>query len=473
MQPSHENSAVGAPNPPGARASLAYTEHLIVHLAGELHTKSPRTRRRFRGQLVANLRAALERHHPDSVVLSDGTRMHVLARDLEGAAAVAAEVFGVHRVERVLPLTYETLDELADAIALRSRDRVRGRTFAVRVHRRGTQSWTSIDAGRVIGARLVQDSRGVDLKHPEVEVRVDVPDGVAYLVDSTRPGPIGLPIGGQERTLALLSGGFDSAVAAWMLLRRGSPVEFVHFRLECSASEHAMLVAQTLAERWCSGYEPVVWMVDFQPIKEVLLETVEPLLRQVVLKQLMVAVADALADRLGIHALVTGDAVGQVSSQTISHLAAIDGYATRTVLRPLAGALKEEIIERARQIGTAEISARANEVCDLSNGPVAVSARWARLARTHNRLPPDLVDAALASMKVLALADWFPGAELLPVVDDPPEGVPICVASKELPAEGPVALQGAQAAAVASRLAREGREVWVVLRAAKPDEESR
>ncbi len=258
-----------------------------------------------------------------------------------------------------------------------------------------------------------------------------------------------------------------------MLLRRGSPVEFVHFRLECSASEHAMLVAQTLAERWCSGYDPVLWMVDFQPIKELLLTTVDPLLRQVVLKQLMVAVADALADRLGIHALVTGDAVGQVSSQTISHLAAIDGYASRTVLRPLAGALKDEIIDRARQIGTEAISARANEVCDLSDGPVAVTARWARLERTHKRLPPGLVDAALASTTVLALSDWYPGAEFLPVVNDPPDGVPICVATKALPPEGPVALQGAQAAAVASRLARAGRRVWVVLRAAKPSGDAR
>ncbi|MEZ4267263.1 MAG: THUMP domain-containing protein [Myxococcota bacterium] len=467
-----EHQRPGLANPPGARASLAHTEHLLVHLAGELHTKSARTRRRFRGLLVANLRAALAVRQPDAVVLSDGTRMHVLARDLDDAAAVARDLFGVHRVERVFPIPYTDLEGLADAIAARATERVRGRTFAVRVHRRGTQSWTSIDAGRVIGGRLVEASRGVDLKHPEVEVRVDIPDEIAYLVEGAQPGPAGLPVGAQERTMTLLSGGFDSAVAAWLLLRRGSPVEFVHFRLECSASEHAMLVAQTLAERWCHGYEPVLWMIDFQPIKEVLLTCVDPLLRQVILKQLMVATADAMADRLGIHALVTGDAVGQVSSQTISHLAAIDDYASRAVLRPLAGALKEEIIERARQIGTAAISARANEVCDLSSGPVAVSARWARLERTHKRLPPDLVEQALATARVIALADWLPGSELIPVVHDPPEGVPICVATKALPAEGPVALQGAQAAAIASRLAREGRQVWVVLRPGKPDEES-
>ncbi|MCB9729934.1 MAG: tRNA 4-thiouridine(8) synthase ThiI [Deltaproteobacteria bacterium] len=460
-----------AGRPPAAtRDALTRTEHLLVHLAGELYTKSARTRRRFRGLLIANLRAALAARGVAATVLSDGTRMHVLSDELDAAAAVAADVFGVHRVERVVPLPYDSLDALATAVAERARPRVAGRTFAVRVHRRGTQAWTSIDANRAIGSQLIAASRGVDLRQPEVEVRVDVPDEVAYLVDEARPGAVGLPIGAQERSLVLLSGGYDSAVAAWQLLRRGSPVEFVHFRLECSASEHAALVAQTLTERWGAGYDPLLWMVDFQPVKEALLAKVSSRNRQVVLKQLMVAAADALADRLGIHALVTGDAVGQVSSQTVSHLAAIDACAHRAVLRPLCGALKDEIITRARAIGTADISARAQEVCDLSSGPVSVSARWTQLERAHRELPASLVADALAGAQVASLADWFPGADMVPVVEEPPPGIPLAMASGPLPDEGPVALHGARAASTACRLAREGRRVWVVLRPGGPPE---
>jgi thiamine biosynthesis protein ThiI len=252
------------------------------------------------------------------------------------------------------------------------------------------------------------------------------------------------------------------------MMRRGSPVEYVHFKLECSASEHATLVAQTLWERWGEGTRSVLWMIDFQGVKEALLEHVDSSLRQVVLKQLMFACADRLAERLGIHAMVTGEAVGQVSSQTMSHLAAIDSAANRTVLRPLAGALKEEIIARAREIGTEAISARAVEVCDLSDGPVAVSARWGRLRAAHASLPPGLVDEALASLEVIALKDWFPGATFATVVSEVPTDRILIDPKQGIPDEGALVISGSKGALVGSSLAARGRDVVVLLEEEKP-----
>lgn len=436
--------------------------HLLVHPAGELHLKSAKTRRRFGTLLTRHLRAALG---DAGALVERGGRLHVVAGDLAKAADLASHVFGVHRVSRVEPFRFESLDELADGVGERARDRVRGRTFAVRVRRRGRHDWTSDEANRLVGARLFDVSAGVDLDHPEEEVRVEVWDDRAFLVTEAWPGPSGLPSGAQERSLALLSGGFDSPVAAWMLMRRGSPTDFVHFTLECSASEHALLVAHALHARWGRGTDPLFWKVDFQPVKEALLAHVDSRVRQVVLKELMMAAADRLAGALGVHAIVTGDSVGQVSSQTLSHLAAVDRHATRTVLRPLAAMLKEEIIAWARRIGTEDISARAKEVCDLSTGPVEVSARWSRLDRAHDALPAEVVESLLARVEVIALEDWLPGLPFVPVVGGPPPGVPEVGPHDRVPAEGPIAVSGSGSARLASRLLRQGREVSAILRA--------
>ncbi len=438
-------------------------DHLRLHLSGELHTKSPRTRKRMRRMLMRNLQAALDRHAPGHRVHDTDNPLTLTGPDPDAAARAAAQVFGIHRVSRVHPIPFGSLDELADAVADRARRSVEARVFAVRCRRRGRHPFSSEDVMRAIGARLYPASRGVNLHAPEVEVRVEVDGPVVYLVTQTWAGPSGLPLGAQERSLALLSGGYDSAVAAWMLMRRGSPVHFLHFKLECSASEHALVLAHLIGERWAHGTSPVFWMMDFRPIKDAIVAHVDSRLRQVVLKQLMVAAADRLAARLGIHALITGDAVGQVSSQTLSHLAAIDQYANRSVVRPLAGALKDEIIERARHIGTEDVSARAKEVCDISDGPVAVFARWSRLERAHEQLPADLVDAVLETTTVTAVADWMPGGDPVRVTASAPEGVPMVLPGEPVPERGPVAFSSVRAVHLASRLARAGRQVHLVV----------
>jgi len=211
-------------------------------------------------------------------------------------------------------------------------------------------------------------------------------------------------------------------------------------------------------------------MVDFQPIKEALINHVDSRVRQVVLKQLMIATADELAARLGIQALVTGEAVGQVSSQTLSHLAAIDAHCHRALVRPLSGMLKEEIIEWARKIGTYEISSRAKEVCDISEGPVATSARWSRLDAAHDALPEGIVEEALNTMEVVALDDWFPGSDFVKVIQRIDEEDAAVVVAMEkgatmTPPEGdaPVILYGSGSPRLASHWKQSGREVKVLL----------
>jgi thiamine biosynthesis protein ThiI len=223
-------------------------------------------------------------------------------------------------------------------------------------------------------------------------------------------------------------------------------------------------VAQELHRLWGYGSRPLAHLVDFQEAKRALQAEVDPRLRQVVLKQLMMTAADRLAARYRIPALVTGDSVGQVSSQTLEHLAAIDRASTRSVLRPLVGFTKQEIVDWAKLIGTHDLSARAREVCDLSTGPVAVAARSKQLERAVAGLPKGLVEGLLEQRHIVAVEDWRPGEALVPVVSERPAGVPLVVlnGSEELPEDGPVAVSGRRAPHVASRLHRRGRPVWVV-----------
>lgn len=331
--------------------------------------------------------------------------------EMLGAVRDAAlSVFGISSVDTVREIAFEDIEHLADTAAELSVDEVRGRTFAVRVKRSGAHDWNSMDLARAIGSNLHAASAGVDLTSPDVEVRLTVLDEQAFLVQDHRRAMGGLPLGTQDPVLCLVSGGFDSVVAAWMMMSRGCPVDFVHFSLNCAQSDHALAVARELWTRWGHGTEPTVHLVEFEPVKDALFEHADPRMRQIALKVMMARAASEIAVSEGITALVTGDALGQVSSQTLPHLVAVSKSCETPVLRPLLGLPKESIIDLARTVGTAELSARAQEVCDLSEGGrVATAASEQAISRTVNRIPDDVLRDVLATRKSFALRDWSPG----------------------------------------------------------------
>lgn len=443
---------------------------LLAFASPELHTKSRRTRRRFRRRLVHNVEAALAARAPGATVEDDGRRLLVRAPSVTAAATAASETFGVARVTEVVSVAHDSVEGLIEAVAARAHPLVEGRTFAVRVARRGGQAWSRTDLEARIGGLLDPASAGVDLTNPEAMVRVEAYDDVTWLVLRTWQGPRGLPLATQERTLTLLSGGFDSAVAAWMTMSRGCPSDFLHFRLDCAQSDHALLVARELARRWAPGSQACVWDVDFQTVKQALLDTVHPRYRQVALKQLMLTAADSVAGLLGVDALVTGEAIGQVSSQTLRHLTVVDRRVERMVLRPLVGMDKETIIDRARRIGTHDLSVRAREVCDLSDGPVVVDADEADVQQATRQLPSGLVAQAVATRRVVALDAWAPGIPGVPTSVEPPaDAVPVSAATADLrtvldahPEPVALAVEGPGAAALATSLQAHGRTVWLV-----------
>lgn len=387
----------------------------VIHvtLSGDVYLKSRRTQKGLIRRVRANLDHALAAAGYDGRVERVGTHrfeLYPAADSAPNVIAAARRVFGVASVDTVIEVPFGPVDDLAATIATMSQERVGSRTFAVRVKRRGHHEWSSMDLARAVGTDLVASGGSVDLTSPEVEVSVAVLDEHVYLVTDHQSGPGGLPLGTQDRVLCLISGGFDSVVAAWMLMARGCPVDFVHFTLNCAQSDHALAVAREMWSEWGHGTDPTVHLVEFQPVKDALLEHVDSRMRQVTLKIMMAKAASQIAEEVGISALVTGDALGQVSSQTLPHLVAVSRDATTPILRPLLGLPKESIIDLARTVGTADLSARAQEVCDLSEGrPVATAAKADAIDLSVDAVPDVVMADAIETRKTFKLADWSPG----------------------------------------------------------------
>jgi thiamine biosynthesis protein ThiI len=331
--------------------------------------------------------------------------------DVPDAADRLRRVFGIGAVEHVEEFPVESLEQVASEVASRSVDRVTGRTFAVRPKRIGSHDWRSQDLAVAAGTLLVEAGGSVDLSNPDVTVRVRIVESIGYLATSSEKGAGGLPAGTQGIALAMFSGGIDSPVAAYLIARRGVALDYLHFSLGCGQADHAAAIAHALAERHGAGTDPELVVADFEPAVAQLSEQVRPRNRQMALKALMYRSAEQIAaERPDTRALVTGESLGQVSTQTLDNLASLDRLVSIPVLRPLVGMDKQEIRRRAEVIGTYEMSARTRELCDISGGAkVSVATPPRALAIMSDGLD-DLVGNVMATVKTTRLADWMPGA---------------------------------------------------------------
>ena len=339
----------------------------IVRLAGEVANKSNRTRRRFHKQLVANLKDALTSSGTRATVRDRWSRLFVTVPRADAMAA-ATRVFGISSFSEVDAAVPADLDTIVRVGHESYREAVTGRRYAVAARRTGRHSFSSRDVCVQLGAAL-NPYGTVDLTSPEVTVSVEVRDDRAYLFSRRTEGPGGLPLGVQGRAVCLISGGFDSAVAAWLLLKRGVALDYVFCNLAGPAFERSVIqVTRVLADHWSYGDRPRIHIVDFGDAVRDLQSRVTPRYWQVVLKRLMYRAAEQVGSEVGADALVTGEALGQVSSQTLRNLRAIEAAVTLPVLRPLVGFDKEEIIRIAKRIGTAALSARVREYCAILEG---------------------------------------------------------------------------------------------------------
>ena len=277
------------------------------------------------------------------------------------------------RVQRVcgvasVSLGYRTSSTLEAMQALIGR-LVEGRTFrSFRITARRafkTYPMSSVELNRALGAFVLgRVATRVDLERPEVEIVVEVLPDEAFVSLDRRPGPGGLPVGASGTVAALLSGGIDSPVAAWRMMKRGCRVVFVHFHSVPYLPDTSRSKARALVERLTAWqYASRLHHVPFGEIQREVVLSVPGPARVVVYRRLMLRIAEAIARREGALALATGESLGQVASQTLDNIAAIDAAATMPVFRPLIGTDKLEITDEARRLGTFETSIEPDADC--------------------------------------------------------------------------------------------------------------
>lgn len=330
-----------------------------------------RNRASFEHRLLSNMEAALVAFELKEVCRISGHLLVVFenADDLEPAAEILLQVPGVARVSRGWRCAREP-EEYNRCAELAMMDCGEFESFKVVARRSNTDyPIDSMQLNQLVGAHLCAfaPDKKVKMKDPDVKVHVEIIQGSAYVFSRSDRGIGGLPVGSAGKVVSLMSGGIDSPVATWKLMKRGAVIVGVHFSgapVTDDASEYIVDdIAHALAPAGGIGR---IYTVPFGKYQKAIASECPPPLRIVLYRRLMFRVAQGIARIERAKALVTGESLGQVASQTLENIAAVNAAVDIPVLRPLIGSDKLEIIDVAKRIGTFEISSRpAADCCTL------------------------------------------------------------------------------------------------------------
>ena len=372
----------------------------LVRFAGEIAIKSPHVRRQFLSRLTHNIRTAMKNADLSGSVTQEWGRVWVES-DSSLIVELLSQVYGIQSfspVEYSCPSDMESILETGKNYA----SVIEGKTFAVKARRAGTHPYSSMDIQKNLGGMLNQGRGQVCLTRPDVTVSVQVRDDICRFFSQVIPGPGGLPLGTGGKAVCLMSGGFDSPVAAWMMQKRGISMDYLLCNMAGDAYERSVLkVCKWLCDHWSHGTKPKFHVVDFAPVVEELKNKVSSRYTQVVLKRLFYRVGEMLAKETKAEALVTGEAIAQVSSQTLTNLRAIEDVADVPVMRPLIAFDKEDIIKLSRKIGTCALSSGILEFCQVVPVKPATSCPVSVARDEESQFDLTILENVFADRKIL------------------------------------------------------------------------
>ena len=340
----------------------------IIKLFPEITIKSQSVRLRFIKILTGNIRNVLKHYDETLAVVRHWDNIEVRAKDENQRLAIRdalTRIPGIHHILEVEDVPFTDMHDIFEKALVQYRDQLEGKTFCVRVK----------------------------LTNPDVTVHLEVEDDRLLLIKGRYEGIGGFPIGTQEDVLSLISGGFDSGVSSYMLMRRGCRVHYCFFNLGGAAHEIGVRqVAHYLWNRFGSSHRVRFVAINFEPVVGEILEKIDDGQMGVILKRMMVRAASKVAERYGVQALVTGEALGQVSSQTLTNLRLIDNVSDTLILRPLISYDKEHIINLARQIGTEDFARTMPEYCGVISKSPTVKAVKSKIEAEEEKFDFSILD---------------------------------------------------------------------------------
>ena len=404
---------------------------LIIRYAGEMALKKSGNLQRFTSRLINRIAHNLHKRGIQFTIKQAFSHLMLSVDQKELALNVLSHIFGIGSYSVV----ERTVESELGAIVEGARDlipSIEGKRFAVRARRMGGGGLKTPQVERAVGDILSPYGK-VDLENPEKTLYVEIINKQTHLFFRRIQGPGGLPLNPRERCLVLLSGGFDSAVAAWKILKRGVACDYLFCNMGGRFHERQTLqVAKVLNDLWASGSRSSFISVNFHPAIMAIKEHISLSYRQVILKRVMYRLAEKVAILLRCRGLVTGDSLGQVTSQSLQNIKVIDQSTTFSVLRPLVGEDKREIMDKAYQIGTGLLSEKVLELCGITKGQPVLNAKYSQvlalekalnegleedLYRSHQRLDLEKVDKDSLRWPYLLTDRFDPGATIIDCQD--------------------------------------------------------
>ena len=387
---------------------MKYTEIMVRY--GELSTKG-KNRKDFIGRLAGNVTKVL-RDFPQVEIHPRHDRMHIVLNDAPFAEVDKRlkRVFGIQtysptiKVEKTLAKIEET------ALALMKETFKKGMTFKVNTKRSDHQFlYDTNELNKMVGDYLFANMENlkVEMKHPDIVLRIEVRKDAVYISNQLLRGAGGMPVGTGGRAVMMLSGGIDSPVASYLALKRGVDIEMVHFYSPPYTTEKALNKAKELTGILANYAGKINFIaVPFAEIQETIKEKIPEGYLMTLQRRFMLQLADKIrAKRRGL-AIFNGESVGQVASQTLESMAAINDVTTTPVVRPVATMDKTEIINLAEKIGTFDLSIQPFEDCCTIFAPPRpkTKPKIDKAREFENRLDVEgLIDRALAGIQVTSI----------------------------------------------------------------------
>ncbi|KPY41607.1 tRNA sulfurtransferase [Pseudomonas syringae pv. rhaphiolepidis] len=400
------------PRPPfSVGTSRAVSMKLIVKVFPEITIKSPPVRKKFIRQLGKNIRTVLREMDADIVVGGVWDNLEVETRQtdpkvLQGIRDRLSCMPGIANFLQVAEYPLGDMDDIVAKCKLHYADLLPGKMFSVRCKRAGRHDFSSMDVEKYVGSKLRMQcgAAGIELKKPDLVVRMEIRDQRLFVVHDQHQGMGGYPLGALEQTLVLMSGGFDSTVAAYQIMRRGLMAHFCFFNLGGRAHELGVMeVAHFIWKKYGSSQRVLFVSVPFEEVLGEILQKVDNSHMGVVLKRMMLRAASAVADRLEIDVLVTGEAISQVASQTLPNLSLIDAATYKLVLRPLVASHKQDIVDLATEIGTADFARHMPEYCGVISVNPKTNAKRNRVEYEEKQFDMAILEQALERAKLISI----------------------------------------------------------------------
>ncbi len=341
-------------------------DHILVRY-GELTLKGG-NRKTFVSQLRSNVKRALM-PLKGYEVKANRDRMYIQLEpeaDIEEMMTRISKVFGVHSISPVLKLE-KSMDAVYEHARLFAQNYEAGDSFKIEVKRSDKKfEYETFAIQRMVGGEVLKSNTSlhVDVRQPDHEIKVEVRLDAIYMYDRIIPAIGGLPVGTGGKTLLMLSGGIDSPVAGMEVMRRGVTIEAIHFHSPPFTSEKAkekvIELTRIMAERVGSIR---LHIVPFTEVQKQIHKVVHERYTMTSTRRMMLRIADKVVYQIGADAIVNGENLGQVASQTLKSMYAINADTNTPILRPLLSLDKEEIVQKAKDIGTFETSIQPYEDC--------------------------------------------------------------------------------------------------------------